>query len=803
MISGTGTLTQAGLGTTVLIGNNTYAGGTTIGAGMLQLGNGGTTGSVVGDVLDDGALAFNRSDTVTYGGVISGVGSLIQVGPGTLILTGANTYTGGTTISGGTLQLGNGGTTGSVAGDIVNNTVLVFNNDDDLTFRGAISGSGSFTKAGAGTLILTKNYTYTGLTTISDGTLQIGRGSGTGSIAGNIDNNAALIFDRRTALTYGGVISGTGTLTKSGAGTLMLTGESTYTGTTTVSGGTLQIGDGGTTGSIAGNVVDNAKLVFDRSDELTYGGVISGIGSLTKRGEGVLTLTADNSYTGGTTIAAGGLVVAGSVRGPVAVLPNAFLGGTGSVGTTELRGTLSPGSSIGTITVDGDLTFGENSLYLVEVSPLSADRTNVTGSATLGGTVQIVSEPGVYSPGMPYSILSAGSMTGTFSGLTSDFASYTFLAPALTYDANNVYFSLARNATFASVGQTPNQIATGSAADTLDYDNPVIASIVWGTAEQTQIALDLLSGEIHASAASVLLDESHYVRDALFARLRHTDDDAMQPSFLTWAQAIGAWGGIESDGNAASLQRGLAGFITGIDTELNGDWRAGIAAGHTRSWFDVADRLSSGSGDNYHLALYGGGRLGQLGLRFGAAQTWQEMDIDRSVSFPGFAGSTTGEYSARTAQLFGEVGYGIPLGQSEVEPIVNLAYVDLDAERFLETGGAEALTGDNQFAAVFTTVGLHAATTVVPGDRMQVTLRGSLGWRHAFGDVTPEAAFVFAAGGEQFTIGGLPIARDALAVEAGFDFDVTRNAGFGLLYTGQFGANSRDHAVKASFTWRF
>ena len=90
----------------------------------MQLGNGGTTGSVAGNIVDNGALIFNRSDALTYGGVISGTGSLTKSGAGTLTLTGANTYTGGTTISAGTLQLGNGGTTGSVAGNIVDNGAL-------------------------------------------------------------------------------------------------------------------------------------------------------------------------------------------------------------------------------------------------------------------------------------------------------------------------------------------------------------------------------------------------------------------------------------------------------------------------------------------------------------------------------------------------------------------------------------------------------------------------------------------------------------------------------------------------------
>ena len=178
---------------------------------------------------------------MTFAGVISGTGSVTQIGPGTTILTGTNTYTGGTTISAGTLQVGNGGTAGSITGNVTDNGVLAFDRSDSVTFAGVISGTGSVTQIGTGTTILTGTNTYSGGTTISAGTLQVGNGGPTGSIIGNVNDNGSLIFNRSNALSIGGVISGAGSIEQNGSGTTVLSGINTYSGGTIVNAGTLTV----------------------------------------------------------------------------------------------------------------------------------------------------------------------------------------------------------------------------------------------------------------------------------------------------------------------------------------------------------------------------------------------------------------------------------------------------------------------------------------------------------------------------------------------------------------------------------
>ena len=117
LTSSGGTLTKLGAGTLTLTGNNTYSGASTISAGTLQLGSGGSSGSIAGDVLNNAALVIDRTGAISLAGDISGNGSLTKLGAGTLTLTGSNTYSGGTTISAGTLEVGAGGASGSIVGD--------------------------------------------------------------------------------------------------------------------------------------------------------------------------------------------------------------------------------------------------------------------------------------------------------------------------------------------------------------------------------------------------------------------------------------------------------------------------------------------------------------------------------------------------------------------------------------------------------------------------------------------------------------------------------------------------------------
>ncbi|WP_182356130.1 beta strand repeat-containing protein [Komagataeibacter europaeus] len=203
----------------------------------------------------------------------------VDVKGGTLALTDNNADFDGTmTIEkGGTLQLGDGGTTGSLSTAINNSGTVAFDHSNDITYTLPLSGSGAVAQIGTGQTSLSDNNTYTGGTTITGGALQ---GSVTAFGTGCITDNASLIVAQDTDGTLANTVSGTGTLTKQGTGIVTLLTNDTYTGATTIENGTLQLGNGGITGSIMNTAAihDNANLTVDHSDAVTLSLPIDGTG---------------------------------------------------------------------------------------------------------------------------------------------------------------------------------------------------------------------------------------------------------------------------------------------------------------------------------------------------------------------------------------------------------------------------------------------------------------------------------------------------------------------------------------------
>src|SRR5579871_6840929 len=424
-ISGTGGLVKTGSGQLVLSAANSYSGGTTISAGTLQLGAGGTSGSIVGNVTDNGTLVFNRSDSITFGGSITGTGQVYQSGSGTTTLTGTNSYSGTTYVVGGSLQAGavnafspnsavvvtSGATLdlngyNNAVGSLQSNgavtlgsgTLTIGANNSSSYFQGTISGTGGLVKTGSGELVLYAANSYSGGTTISAGTLQLGAGGTSGSIVGNVTDNGTLVFNRSDSITFGGSITGTGQVYQWGSGTTTLTGTNSYSGTTYVVGGSLQAG--------AVNAFSpNSAVVVTSGATLDLNGYNNAVGSLQSNGavtlgSGTLTIGANNSssYFQGTISGTGGLVKTGSGQ-LVLSAANSYSGGTTiSAGTLQLGAGGTSGSIVGNVTDNGTLvfdrsdsiTFGGSITGTGQVYQWGSGTTTLTGTNSYSGTTYVV-----------------------------------------------------------------------------------------------------------------------------------------------------------------------------------------------------------------------------------------------------------------------------------------------------------------------------------------------------------------------------------------------------------------------------
>ncbi|MDZ5699001.1 autotransporter domain-containing protein [Chelativorans sp. M5D2P16] len=688
------------------------------------------------------------------------------------------------------------------------------------TIASELTGANDLVKDDLGTLILTGANSYGGDTLVANGTL-IGDA---GSIRGDLQNAGTTVFDQAADANFTGDVSGLGgtdgSMIKRGAGTLALAGTSTLDWT--VEAGGLSSSAEGFTGDV--DIDTGAAFIFDQATAAAYAGIVSGDGDFSKTGGGTLTLTGNSGAFGGQTDLAGGtLVVDGTLGGALSVRSGATLGGSGTVGSTTVHSgsTLNAGGvdNVGTLKVEGDVTFQSGSVYAVDVEPggTGSDLLDVAGQAFLGESVAHVGLDGAYDPVSVYTILTADSgVRGTFASVSSD---YAFLDPLLSYDTNNVYLQLERNnIDFAAVAQTFNQRNTAQALDALGSNSAVWNAVVQLGEDEASVAFDSLSGEVHASTAGMLLDDSRFLREAVSKRVNSAfDTEATLPEPLAfgpdgvkalpgderlvfWTSGYGSWGEREGDDNAADFDRSLGGLFLGADAQVSDNWRVGAIAGYGRSSFDADDRASSGSVNSYHLGLYGGARYGAVGVNLGTAYTWHDVETERMVDFSGFQETLSADYDASTAQAFGEINYRIETERATFEPFLGLAHVRVDTDGFRENGDA-ALTGDGSVDATFSTIGVRAATEFSVGET-QARAHGLVGWRHAFGDTTPQFSHSF-AGGDRFSVAGAPIAKDAAVLQAGIDFDLSPDATLGVSYSGQFADNVSDHGFKADFKVRF
>jgi autotransporter-associated beta strand protein/T5SS/PEP-CTERM-associated repeat protein len=800
--------------TGVAIGTVTVADGgavnvtgpTFIGQGStLNLGIGGLSGSIAtSDIVNEGQIVANFTDTLTLAANIGGPGSLSKAGIGTLILTGNNSYGGGTTVTGGLINFMAGGL-----------------------------GTGTITVDGGGLQWATGN-----MSDVSAQLAAIGPGGATFDTNGN-------------NVSFATTVTGAGGLTKAGNGMLTLAGAS-YTGATSVNGGTLQAGAANVfAASSAVTVASGATLDFNGFDQAlaslsgagavtmgagsmtvggnnastTFSGAISGSGSLTKNGTGALTLSGTNTYTGLTTVNAGTLIVNGSIAGAVTVNSGGVLNGTGRVGALVTNGGIvAPGNSIGTLNVNGNF-IQNGGIYQVEVNAAGQnDRINAAGSATLnGGIVQVLAQSGNYARNTTYTILNAtGGISGAYSAVTSNFA---FLTPSLSYDANNVYLLLFQSASaFAAGAQTPNQYAVGTALDranataTGDF-NTVLNALSALSTQQGPAALNAISGQQYADFGTLNVQGAALFmnvvgqqmalarggtgsgqRQALAQACDVQACDGASP-WSVWVSAIGGLGSVNGNGNSSTLTYNFGGAASGIDYRVDPRFLVGLSAAYAAGNQWVDSFLGRGWTDTVSVIGYGSFTSAGFYADALAGYAWSGNQMQRQIQFPGLQRTANGSTGAN--QFLGQIETGYRIGlfapaAASVTPFARLQGSTVTQNAFSEWGAnslslSVAQQTTNSLRTVF---GADLAGAVPLGSERSLALDLRLGWLHEYADTGRPITAAFAgAPSNAFTVYGATPQRDAAVIGFSAGTTIAEATQLYLRYDGEISTGASNHTL--------
>lgn len=371
---------------------------------------------------------------------------------------------------------------------------------------------------------------------------------------------------------------------------------------------------------------------------------------------------------------------------------------------------------------------------------------------------------------------------------------------------------------FQTVAESGNQWNTAGALSTLAQRGPSLAlynSLLLLSAPEAREAFNQLSGEVYPSMQSNLIAGSTQLFNVLNQRmLRMFDNDSLpvpplamslvQPAQAqnsgVWGQTFSSWGRNSGNGNVGKLDGNTTGFLLGADRKLaDHNVRIGGYFGYSRGDYDVDSRRSKADTDNYHLGLYAAGQQDAFSLRGALGYTWHKIEGKRNVDFSGFSDRLKSDYDANSLLAFTEAGYRFGQPEMNVEPFINLSYIRLHTDSFQESGGAAALSVRNETMDTFySTLGVRGVTELPKN----VSLYGSLGWQHAYGDKNTSSRMAF-AGSDAFVTQGQAVDDNVMVGDIGVSVKLSRAATLDVGYQGQFGADTRVNSVNANLRWSF
>ncbi|MBI1262019.1 MAG: autotransporter domain-containing protein [Rhizobiales bacterium] len=874
-ISGAGAINHLA-GVTTLTGVSVgYGGVTTITGGTLQID--GTLGGVLSGaqrvengafVIKNGGVAVNLTEDSTVGtdngdvgaATVTGVGSswvnshdlfVGDFGTGTLTITdGAavsndNAFVGKDAVATGTVN---------VAGSTWSNNSFLY-----IGFEGAatlnVESGGS----------VDSESSVIGYQSGSSGTVTVtGAGSSLTSqtmLVGDRGNGALTVADGGEAsIEYGyvGGETGTGAVTVTGAGSSLTSSNELVVGDFTT--GTLTIAEGGVVQSSAGIVEVGKELGGDGTLNIGAAAGETAVGAGTLDAEmvqfgfgagtinfnhtdtdyefavdisrsygsgtinqiaGITKLTADASAFNGITDISGGSLYVNTTLGGTVNVTGGTLGGSGTLGSVTIGsgGTLTPGNSIGTVTVSGDLLFNSGSNYNVEVSPSDADRTDVTGTATLAGSVNATYEAGSYTA-KQYTILNAvGGLSGTFDTLANS-SLPSNISAALGYDANNVYLDLTLSYTPPG-GLNTNQQNVGDALTDYFNTNGGLSTLF---TDLSANGLSQTDGEVGAGVQQMGFDSADLFMNSVFdkalsqapgrnvqvasadAAASFSQASEAETGWGSWAAAYGGTASVDDDNATGShdTTSHVYGLAAGADYRLSADSHLGFALGGASSRFSLAEGFGSGEADIFNAALYGRQAFEAGYLAAALGYSWQDATTERTVTSSGIDVLQASFHpQALSARL--EAGHRFETGFFGVTPYAGMQSTTF----FMPSYREQAISGSSQFALAYdarqvtamrSELGARFDERIAFADKV-LTLKPKLAWAHDWNRDRRATASFQQLAGTSFTVNGAEPAADSLLVSAGAELALSDGWALAADFDSEFSGTTTSYAGKGSIRW--
>ena len=734
------------------------------GGGTLQLKLGSTVTMSNNITLNDTLTFATNGQTINYTGTLSGSGTFLKLGAGTLILSGTSNNTGPLLIEGGTLRVnsstlpigaitfeGYGGTLQAGSDLTVSQAVTVSieatfdTNTYDVLINGQVSGGAPLTKTGLGTLTLgNTGNNFTGKTVILEGVLNgtsltfpasaggvqqlVFQGTEVGTFQAGSDFSNFVpsivfegdgIIDTNTYdVTLNGVVSGSYPFVKEGGGTLTLgnTGNN-FTGNVQINHGTLNAtpstitanaggmqqlifaGEGtsifqlgATFSDFTADIVLNSDGTFaTQGYDITISGDLIGEPQHTwhQTGSGTVNFTGSGYFEGLLNVLEGTTYANGLSSYDMTIHSGALLRGAGiNTGTITIGsgGTIAPGNSVGTITV-GTLVLTSGSTTLIEMDATAASMIDVTGSATIAGALQVAPKIAAYPHQGSFLIVSVGSMSGSFSSVSSSpgftygltyltdeiYLDYTLAIPTeeLKGNARKVASYLNENAP-PSIGFTELAVLSGDTLkEALNSTSP--ARNGFGTYIVAQTAFSL------SNVLSTHLDSSRFLgketsEDTLTADSSDTimvKKQKEKDKFSTWVTGFGEFAHQAAMDQNPSFNFISEAVLAGFDYHIGDKDLMGVSLGYAHTRYNENDHAGHGNINYYFASIYSNRFMGDFYLSPAVWGMFNKTENTRNISFPGYSDKAEANIFAWQLIPHLEAGYDIACSWGDVVPFTS------------------------------------------------------------------------------------------------------------------------------------